>query len=177
MADWIRITPPRLAYIIPEHKWILGSNSVNSRYDSVSHDSYAIIYWDADNNTINGLIYSYMKDSWQTDADVISLYFNGVLETSKDLKQYRDSMPKPYGREKWNPRWRIFSLKSQNDGGWWGVKYDTDMSLGNAEEGKLIDVKGQRAKLGDIFRLAKKDPYIFLSHHMWNYGVINMRFL
>lgn len=169
------ITQEELNELTPR-EWMIASNQTTDQWNDRYDRTYANIYWDGAKNALRGVIYETNKENspWN-QRDDITLYFDGYLLKSKDLKDYRSHMGSSYKGKwssKWKPRWRIFWLR--DEGVVWDIRHDTDI---DSRYDGIIDVKNGRAKLSDIFRFAKQDPYIFLHPNLLDYGLLNMRFL
>ena len=184
-----KITQEELNALAPQ-EWLIATNQTTDQWHDRFDRKYANIYWDNDKKALRGLIYATFKESspW-TQRDDITLYFDDYLLKAKDLKDYRSHMGSSYKGKwssKWKPRWRIFWVRTQEGS---GCKIDnaTDVLSHNGKittngvkSGKLayypLDVKNGRAKMSDIFRFAKQDPYYFLDPNLVDYGLLNMRF-
>lgn len=170
-----KITQEELNELTPQ-EWMIASNLTTDQWNDRYDRKYANIYWDKDKKALRGVIYETNKENspW-TQRDDITLYFDDYLLKAKDLKDYRSHMGSSYKGKwssKWKPRWRIFYLKDKEDDGSWQIDDSTDFDI--ADQISLIDVKDGRAKLNDIFRVAKKDPYIFLDPNLLDWGIVNM---
>ena len=159
------------------NEWLIASNQTTNQWNHSYDRKYANIYWDEAKEALRGLIYETNKeDSPWTERDDITLYFDDYLLKAKDLKDYRSHMGGSYKGKwssKWKPRWRIFWLRNEVDGSW---KIAHDDNTDEEEGHDIIEVQDGRAKLSDIFRFAKQDPYIFLDPNLLDYGLLNMRF-
>ena len=170
-----KITQEELNALTPTD-WLIAVNTTTDQWNDRFDRKYAHIYWDNDKNALRGLIYETKKEKnpW-TQRDDIILYFDDYLLKAKDLKDYRSHMGGSYKgmwSSKWKPRWGIFWLR--NEGVVWDIKHDTDID--SRYDNRIIDVKKGKAKLSDIFHIAKKDPYILLDPNLLDYGLLNMRF-
>ena len=161
------------------NEWLIASNQTTDQWNDRFDRKYANIYWDEAKEALRGLIYETNKENspW-TQRDDITLYFDDYLLKSKDLKDYRSHMGSSYKGKwssKWNPRWRIYWIRNEEDGDSWKIANDTYIVVGL--DNSPVVVKDGSAKLSDIFRFAKQDPYIFLDPNLSDYGLLNMRFL
>ena len=169
-----KITQEQLNELTPQ-EWMIATNQTTDQWNDRFDRKYANIYWDNDKKALRGLIYATFKENspW-TQRDDINLYFDDYLLKAKDLKEYRSHMGSSFKGKwssKWKPRWRIFWIT--NEEYYLTIKHDTNVDVGK----EIIDVKKGGAKLSDIFRFAKQDPYIFLDPNLLDYGLLNRRFL
>jgi len=160
-AEGTLISQKELDIILPHSIWKIASNYTGDQWNERFERKYAEIYYDVKQKCLRGIIYStYKKDSPWEKRDEIRLHFNDPLLTQKDLSSFKSKMGKSFQgtwSTKWSPRWRIFFLNPKDD--------------------ETISVNGDKAKLSDIFRVAKKDPYVFLDADLRPLGIINYRFL